>query len=772
MPQQVSVVVDNQFIEGLKTEYTGLNFPDKACIETENCVFDSSGLVSRRLGIDFEDGFAEEEIDRTLRAVTQYHWKNVTGDGTVSLLAVQVGSIVYFYRDSTANTSNPISTQLLVSTVDLTDFIASGAGSVDIAKECQYADGNGYLFIFHPNTDPIYCSYSAGTITGTAITIRTRDFAGITENVDDNLRPYTLSDDHRYNLGNQGWGKMWEALSTDTIEIPAEVDLPEAVMIDIGTGYPITVGDRVRIFNDDDSTIGGLIFEKFMIGTVSDYTAGVLTVRVIEALGYGETFSDWKVVPEPALISTWFRQLENYPSNSDVWWYFKDETDVFNPLDTIDNIAPGAGPAPKGFFILDTFDQDRAGVSGVDSITAVTSGGIRPTTGAWFQGRVWYSGVHANSYHESVYFSQIIENPNQFGRCYQANDPTSEERFDLLPSDGGVIRLQGIGAIHKLFPMTNGLLVFAEKGTKFITGSQGIGFTASDYTIVDVVDAYALSPTSFVDVLGSPMWWNEYGIYRLNSKEGRMSAESITETTIDSFYRDIPLLSKRYARGAYNPITHKLQWIYKSVNEGSVTSRYEFTNALNLDMRTGAFYPWRIYITGPTIINGIVAIGGLGGETSPPFTFKYLTSTLDGATYNFTFSEERDEDYVDFASAGLSNPYVSHFTTGYRIYTRGNTKGQLPYIDVHSDTSSGASHLDGASQCDLQAKWDWTSSGNAGKWSTVQRLVFNEPYRNYQTRRVRLRGTGRAVQLKFSSVAGVPMSLIGWSTVVAVNRMP
>jgi len=57
------------------------------------------------------------------------------------------------------------------------------------------------------------------------------------------------------------------------------------------------------------------------------------------------------------------------------------------------------------------------------------------------------------SWSENIYFSQIVETTDQFGRCYQTNDPTSEDLFDLLPTDGGVIQIQGSGSVYKLFPV-------------------------------------------------------------------------------------------------------------------------------------------------------------------------------------------------------------------------------------------------------------------------------------------------------------------------------
>ncbi len=62
MTRQVASVVENNFVNGLVTEATALNFPESACTETWNCVFKQTGMVSRRLGLDFEDNYAENTL--------------------------------------------------------------------------------------------------------------------------------------------------------------------------------------------------------------------------------------------------------------------------------------------------------------------------------------------------------------------------------------------------------------------------------------------------------------------------------------------------------------------------------------------------------------------------------------------------------------------------------------------------------------------------------------------------------------------------------------
>jgi hypothetical protein len=197
MPQQPSPTVENHFIEGLKTEYTGLNFPKDAATDTQNCVYTLIGDVQRRGGIDYEENFRLNYIDQPSIAMSSYRWLNAGGDGLSQILVQQIGSFLYFYLSSSATIANPLSTTLLSSVVELIPFQAQG-NTADISQvECQYSSGNGYLFVFHPDCDPFYCTFVNGLISANVIKLQTRDYTGILEpGVPDNFRPLTLSQEH------------------------------------------------------------------------------------------------------------------------------------------------------------------------------------------------------------------------------------------------------------------------------------------------------------------------------------------------------------------------------------------------------------------------------------------------------------------------------------------------------------------------------------------------------------------------------------------------
>lgn len=761
MPSASTVSVQNNFTAGLKTEFTGLNFPENAATDTDNCVYDLPGDVTRRLGFDYEANFQLNTINRTGKALSTYRWRNVNGDGSTELLVSQVGGTLYFYTSSAATINDPLSQQKLGSTVDITSFLVLGSSFDPTIMECEYSDGNGYLFVYNPYCEPFYVQYNAGTLTASQIQVQIRDFAGLPEGADVTaIRPATLTDQHQYNLVNQGWTSA--AAWTATSGSPAFVPTLGPHTIVVQSGITLTIGQAVNIYGYHNGQQYLL-----MTGNVTAYSGTSMTINITAVVGpHDPTVTNILIVPtNTGYISSWFTDLGTYPSNSDVWWRFKDQDDVFDPATTIDNVTLNTGNAPKGHYTLAAFNMQRDAASGITSVPDVITN-LRPRTGTWFQGRVWYTGVDASvpingiagsySWAENIYFSQIVSDFTTFGLCYQTNDPTSEDLFDLLPTDGGVISIQGCGKIYKLFPIQNGMLVFAANGIWFITGSQGIGFAANDYTITKISQVQSISSTSFVNVQGLPYFWNEEGIYTITpAQQGLgLTVEPLTVSTILTFYNDIPVISKQYVRGDYDPINYIVTFLYRDTQETGITNRYEFNRCLNFNVYNKAFYPYTL--TGTPHVNGINYVSYPGAATAPDPGFKYLTSIPASGSYNFTFSEERDEDYVDFESSGTGTNYISFFVTGYRLAGQAQRKFQDGYVYMYSRNDTDTAYR-------IQSRWDFANSGDSGRWSSLQLIQNHKPNFGMIFRRHRLRGQGYVGQIYVQSVDGEPFDIMGWS---------
>lgn len=773
MPQQPSASIENNFTGGLKTEFTGLNFPENSATAADNVIFDIVGNVKRREGFKYElnSGGGNNLGTASGKAIQTYLWKNAGGDGSTQLLVEQFGSTLYFYRATAATVANPLSTQKIVSTVDLSAFLVSGSSLTVSDIECQFSDGNGYLFVYHPSCEPMFCIYDAVTsvVSANQIQVRVRDFEGVNDGYPDKTRPTTLTDMHRYNLLNQGWtaGATWTATSPSSSGVNPRT-------YTVAAGLAAAPGQRVNIYGTyylDGPGLGTWIVNS---GIVSSYSGTTLVVAINATYNlppggvygfYGYTINPINI----GYIDEWFSDTGSYPSNSDVWWNFKNSSDVFDPATTLGNVTLSS-PAPKGSFLLDAFQQKRGLESGVATIPDISTY-LRPRTGTWFQGRVWYAGVDAYqpavlgtspyyTWTENIYFSQIVQTTAEFGKCHQANDPTSETLFNLLPTDGGVIKIQGSGAIYRLFPIQNGLLVFAANGIWFITGSQGIGFTANDYTITKISDIRSLSSDSFVNVQGLPIFWNEEGIYTVSpAQQGLgLTVESLTYNSIDSFYSEIPVDSKKYARGDYNPVDYLVHWIYRSENPANTAERYHFDKVLCFNIKTKAFYTYTIEQggagTGP-FIHGINYIPDYGAA-SPDAAFKYLTSVTAAGSSYFIFSEPWDDTYEDWVSWTGGINYTSYFVTGYKIRGQAQRRWQPGYVYMFSDVTDPVSYR-------IQGQYDYAITGNSGRWSANQLITIDEPDYNMAFRRHRLRGQGLVMQIKVTSVEGEPFNFIGWS---------
>lgn len=761
MPQQVLTATENNFTRGLITEYTGLNFPENAAISTSNCEYTLIGDVVRRLGINTEINGSFQAVTIAGSAVSEYVWNNPGGDGNSKLLVKQIGGTLYFHNIATVVAYQPLSTKLLAGTVSVSNNTVLGQ-VFDSTLECEYADGNGYLFVYHKSCDPFYVTYNpvTQTFTSNVITVQIRDFTGVVDNLPVNVRPSTLSNDHLYNLQNQGWtqGSAWVATSTTTKVIASLASYTFTVQ----SGLTITLGQNVTLSSPSDPlNIYGLITAA---GTVTAYAGTTLTINVTSFHGLGSfQGSNWTITPvNTGYINTWQTAEGSYPSNADVWWYFKNASGVFDPATTANNITLATGNAPQGHFILNAFDQNRSNVSGTSGLTSITTI-ARPTTGTWFQGRVWYTGVGAfqaasgdenfYTWSENIYFSQTVAGISDFGLCFQTNDPTSENLSDLLPTDGGVITIVGSGSIYKLFPIANGLLVFANNGVWFITGSQGIGFSATDYTITKISSVKILSSKSFVDVLGLPYFWNEEGIYQVvTSQGGGLAVEPLTVGTILTYYNSIPLSSKKYARGAYHPIDYTIQWVFRSTSESSVADRYMFDTILNYNTYNKAFFPYTVSSANSNFINGIVYISYPSIGIAPGFKYLYSNTSIN------SFAEEYDTKYVDWGSAN----YVSTFTTGYKLPGNGLKRLQVPYVYVYSRNPGYLAYY-------IQGIWDYAITTHTSKFSIKQFAEMFDENTGYVFKRHRIRGRGMALQLQFTSVDGQPFDFIGWALYDNVN---
>lgn len=750
MPRAQTNKVYNTFIAGLITEAGPLTFPENATTDEENCELFAKGNRRRRLGADLEDNFTLSTQAVVLDSWNSYaistnEWKTVGGDGSLNFLVLQIGPTLYFYDLAIV----PLSSRQKTFTIDLNNFKVSGATLIE-REVVRVESGKGLLFVSGRKIESFFVEYKSDTdtIISTQIDIEIRDFEGVDDSLEPDEEPTTLSDEHSYNLKNQGW---------------------------------VSPG-----------------------GTVANP------------------------------VTTYFTSQSKYPPNSKQWWTAKNATDDFD-APTLTKFFTGKTLAPKGHFILKAFNKDRNTISGGSGITAeiITE---RPTALAFFTGRIWWTGVSGSKVNGNIYFNQILEGTTNIGRCYQINDPTSEDLNSLLSSDGGVIVIPEIGSVLKMFPMQGALIILADNGVWSISGPDG-SFKATDFIVSKISSIGIDGAESVVDVEGVPVWWGKTGINTVTQNEVtfKFGVVNLSKDTVQTFYEEIPSLSKVDAVGNYDQISKKVSWLYRSVAAEDDRNRFRFDKILVLDTRLGAFIPGGIvtfssspyYIGGSfntsvigsaiessNVIDGTSnVVDGTGNVIDADSIIvgsrsfvKYLVFTEGVTEAKWSFGGFTNTGFKDWISVdGVGVDYLSFFETGDELMQDIQREKQATYIHVFFNRTE-LSYEDLSyetwirpSGCFMQAQWDWSDHSNSAKFGPkvqVYRFVkrvndvvldgvdividgtdqifaantylpgsgtdFNSGFPVTVTKN-KVRGNGKALKLRFESETGKDFDLLGWA---------
>ena len=537
---------------------------------------------------------------------------------------------------------------------------------------------------------------------------------------------------------------------------------------------------------------------------------------------YNVANQGWHYPGPPASdILTGFRSnTGRYPSNADAPAYLRDSQGQLSPAYLATQKLLGTTPAPKGRFLLDAFDRgnSRRSQSGIDVPLERETG--RPSCVASYAGRIFYSGIQGSvvngdakspNFTGTVLFSQIAESTEKLSRCYQEADPTSEEISDLVSSDGGTVDIIAARNIVKMVAKDATLVVFAENGVWQITGPDGV-FKADDYSITQVTNIGALSADSIIVTETALLYWADSGIIALQPDQvsGRLSAQNITEGTIQSFYRAIPTESKKKCVGHYDTVERTIRWLYY---DGSTEYKNRYNKELVLDVTLSAFYKYSIgeiengpYIAGfmpadnyvVTSTTELVTAGSAvtaGGEnvtivasalTDSVSKTKYITLLQSGSTWQIVFSAYRNLSFVDWGASGYEGlDAYAYMITGYETFQDTQRKKSVPYLTTHfKRTETGFADVNGdgslellnPSSCLVQAQWGWAKTSDGGKWGS--RFQAYRPTRYYVpsgtidkyttgdlvlSTKHKLRGTGKAISLRMETEPFKNCHIYGWA---------
>lgn len=739
MPRNTTVKRYNNFIAGLITEASALTYPENASIDEANFILNRDGSRRRRQGLNYENFYtlSENITESTFSdgAITSHVWENAGNSGLYNFAVIQTGSIIRFYN----NTKESISANKHPFIIDLNIHKTPTSATVGLGP-ISVTSGKGALIIVSKSTEPLILEYDPDTDTISIIqlVLKIRDFFGIDDSLSIDENPTTLSNEHQYNLLNQGW---------DTTKI------------------------------DDYNT-----------------------------------------------------SQSEYPNNTQIWTEGKDSSDVFQPLELIKQYF-GTTPAPKGRYILDAFNRDRSSASNISGIPVEIEMN-RPSTVAFYAGRVFYSGIESQtnagpSLNGTIYYSQLLTTDQSLSdsieKCYQDADPTSETISDLIATDGGSITIPEAGTIHKIVPVRRSLLVLANNGVWEISGDLDAGFTATSNQVIKVTSIGTINPASIVVVEDVVVFWSDGGIYLIQEGEngGPPTAVNMTENTIQTLYLGLSSISRRYCTGEYDQTSRKISWLYNNDDTylgKSYTNKYN--KELVFDTTLNAFYKNEIssltsnspYVSGyvqtpstitssvvvdvicngvPVEANGLQVIIFQDSFRGSVVSNKFLTVVPQsgGVTSKITFSLYNNSDFIDWEeSDSVGVDYSSFLITGYDLFQDDMRDKQVDYVTFHFNvTETGYISSPGVgvdyenpSSCLVRSRWDWSDSPTSNRWGTqfeAYRLAklyipagttnsFDYGFSTISTKNM-LRGQGKAISLFISSSPGKDMHLVGWSFLIS-----
>lgn len=627
------------FVKGLNTEAGPLTFPENSTIEDVNCVLTLKGSHKRRYGI-------KQEIDgRPLMigdyityddfkdwSLNTYTWKAPGNVGAKTFLVIQVVDRLLFY-DISNNSALPLTGTSLI--VDLSSLIVDKEQFKETG--CSFSSGKGYLFVCGRGLEPCYISYnhSDNSIKLIKLFLKIRDTYGIEDGLDNNTQPKTLSKEHLYNLMNQGWLYANQARTSSVIAEAgtsfffndpddmfyiqkADIYIDNTLFwsgncfVNVLAGDPIIHfeqpwspytafndlpaeqrgflkinaswnlwGDPINIrINSDEDHYMDYLGKPITINFKTREGNILQTITMLFEVTAG--FEDISQLQNQTPYQQYYQSQNKYPSNAQQWFVGRTVGQEIN-TNEVSKFDFGNKRAPRGRFIIDAFTENRnLYVKGLPPKEDTT----RIIDTAFMSGRVFY--LRQNS----ILYSQVIEDIKQASMCYTEGDPTSEDSFDVVDTDGGVITITDMGDALALFELQNGLAVFAKNGIWLVTGvASDEGFKATGYSVRKLSNLECISKNSIVNVQGAPVFWATSGIYVITQRDYLgYDIQSLSDQTIQSKYVEIPKHNLKNVVGLYNSGAQRVAWFYDVTTETSLAEKMRETKALIFDVRLQAFY--------------------------------------------------------------------------------------------------------------------------------------------------------------------------------------
>lgn len=634
------------FVGGLNTEYSTVEDLPQCTSDELNCTIYAEGVRGRRLGMDLErDGSYSPVTQIPNKMVSAFLWKNVNKTERDFIVVVDGHNVMLWQADGKPYSRNPIkwSADLSESTLSVEDYITDAEFYNHLVN---FSTGDGKLMMVNPYMKPLLLTYDEvkDTFTFEEIPLKIRDFDGLEDGVKPGDKKETLTNNHKYNLLNQGWRiAEIEQFHSDKKYYPdntfrwfigkddsGKFNTDKMLQTYFGN-TPAPKGHFILDYFDRDraaasgiylaSARSGSFYAKYWTVRNRGYNNEVgkpvegIRQTIITLSSSGGTAKSATVKIKKNIIIAGKRLTQNYHGTltfkiqglnaSNKWVTVATDTNYFYGEGTYTISMQSNTTKYKQHRLVTTIpDADNASTKYKGSmeldmnvqLSLAEDGDPFPHTVG--QKRVSDIAYMSNKYFyltgNTVLFSQTVTDSNKgYGNCYQDADPTSEDISDLLETDGGYVKFETMGDGIALKTFNRGVLVFGRDVVwGLISPADGV-FTATAYDIVELSRAGIVGAKSAVSVADSVYYWSPLGIFQIgvNAQTGStLVAQNITQTTIQTYYNNIPLSSKSLCRGVFDYVNNRIYWYYPTDSENP----NKLDGCLMYDLNYGAFMPFKI----------------------------------------------------------------------------------------------------------------------------------------------------------------------------------
>lgn len=825
MAQQKRQVELNNFSGGFNTEQSPLNADPSTTIQEQNMVLASDGSRAPRYGL------TTEEYTDTSSAVTTSLWPVDPPVGSIKTCYVD-GSIrdfTYFNKSDTSiilfensdgyvlEDSSKIVMDVLVNGDSTKNHFSRGS---QLGSGAVIPAGTAVIGLYPDNYDSSLETPEENVAQYSYIAVR--DIWGIDDTLGITDRPTDLTIQHAYNLFNQGWtADSVVSFYNDMGVFPSNGDVPYYGLIadfewtdEDGDGY------------EDDAYTVTYKYDSDLLET-PPFTSGAPKGRNIVSAHTPRYTTDLQYAYSSFAEFRYCRSLfEEFLRGVNLYLFLDPALDIEdiddNYEDTNWKVDCTTSFAGRIFYTGSIVGDD------VNSDSYSEDGFMMPS----FRNAVLFSksvtSPNLMDYAERsrkrglTVLSSTPGSPDDFfiesdtadayvNACFSVDDPT-DETFTPTASDGGIFFVTDANRILCTASLSDSLLIIATNGVWELRTQDGM--SPSGFSVTKVVDVTIQSAKSVVTTPTAVMVPTETGImaFYYDSDSRRTAYKNTSDDTIRRWYNKY---YDWFSWGIYDSANSCVKWLLRtpidSYDDGDVVTIEQME--LVVDMRLGAFSV-NVFASGSGEINSadegnfikadsantynilgnyikLPKSYSLGDEETPidakrnRISHKYLG--VDDNSNHYSVIQYEKGNFSTDLGEDMPVPYMvtSPMTMGDTIRRK-----DVPYLWTHFyrsedgfvETETGDWEPTNPSSCLLSARWDFSDNANSGKWSEdvqVYKLLrdympediddsFDYGY-NIITTKNNLRGSGKAISLKFTAETGYDMQLIGWGAEVAVG---